>query len=164
MQTEKLAGLGQMVAGVAHEINNPLSFVSNNVAILQRDGARPWNCWDSISRPSASASAPRALEHADLLAPIHDLGDRIDLPYTLENIPDLFGRTRGRPEAYPADRRRPARFARLDESDLHDVDLNEGVGRRGDGRGRATGKDVRIDLEYPRCRPSPATPPRSIRW
>ena len=37
VQTEKLAGLGQMVAGVAHEINNPLSFVSNNVVVLQRD-------------------------------------------------------------------------------------------------------------------------------
>src|SRR6185437_4748228 len=37
VQSEKLAGLGQMVAGVAHEINNPLSFVSNNVAVLQRD-------------------------------------------------------------------------------------------------------------------------------
>ncbi len=39
MQSEKLAGLGQMVAGVAHEINNPLSFVSNNVAVLHRDVA-----------------------------------------------------------------------------------------------------------------------------
>src|SRR5262249_40541480 len=37
VQTEKLAALGQLVAGVAHEINNPLSFVSNNVAVLQRD-------------------------------------------------------------------------------------------------------------------------------
>ena len=37
VETAKLAGLGQMVAGVAHEINNPLSFVSNNVAVLQRD-------------------------------------------------------------------------------------------------------------------------------
>src|SRR5262249_57780912 len=37
VQTEKLASLGQLVAGVAHEINNPLAFVSNNVAGLERD-------------------------------------------------------------------------------------------------------------------------------
>src|ERR1700746_283335 len=37
VQSEKLAGLGQMVAGVAHEINNPLSFVGNNVVVIQRD-------------------------------------------------------------------------------------------------------------------------------
>ncbi len=37
VQSEKLASLGQMVAGVAHEINNPVAFVSNNVAVLERD-------------------------------------------------------------------------------------------------------------------------------
>ena len=37
VETEKLASFGQLVAGVAHEINNPLAFVSNNVAVLERD-------------------------------------------------------------------------------------------------------------------------------
>lgn len=37
VQREKLAVLGQMTAGVAHEINNPLAFVTSNEAILQRD-------------------------------------------------------------------------------------------------------------------------------
>ena len=37
VESEKLASMGQLVAGVAHEINNPLAFVSNNVAVLERD-------------------------------------------------------------------------------------------------------------------------------
>ena len=37
VQTEKLAGVGQLAAGMAHEINNPVAFVSNNLAVLQRD-------------------------------------------------------------------------------------------------------------------------------
>ena len=37
VQTEKLAGVGQLAAGMAHEINNPIAFVSNNLAVLQRD-------------------------------------------------------------------------------------------------------------------------------
>lgn len=37
VEAEKLASLGQMTAGIAHEINNPINFVSSNVAPLKRD-------------------------------------------------------------------------------------------------------------------------------
>lgn len=36
MQSEKLASLGEMAAGVAHEINNPVGYVSSNLATLQK--------------------------------------------------------------------------------------------------------------------------------
>src|SRR5206468_9806648 len=37
VQSEKLASIGLLSAGVAHEINNPLAYVGNNLAVLERD-------------------------------------------------------------------------------------------------------------------------------
>jgi len=37
VDSEKFAGLGQMTAGIAHELNNPINFMTSNVAPLQRD-------------------------------------------------------------------------------------------------------------------------------
>src|SRR3970040_1630412 len=36
VRQEKMASLGQLAAGVAHEINNPVGFVSSNLQMLQR--------------------------------------------------------------------------------------------------------------------------------
>ncbi len=141
VQTEKLAGLGQMVAGVAHEINNPLSFVSNNVAVLQRDLAairKLLQFYQQADEIIEAANKP-------LLEEIRDLAERIDLPYTLLNTDDLIARSReglGRIQQIVKDLRE---FARLDESDLHEVDLNEGIASTVNII-RGTGKKKRVDI------------------
>jgi PAS domain S-box-containing protein len=123
VQTEKLAGLGQMVAGVAHEINNPLSFVSNNVAVLERDA----KALVELLRLYAGADPLIAERQAELSAQIKDLAERVDLAYTLENLKELMSRSREglrRIQQIVKDLRD---FARLDQGDQHEVDLNAGI-------------------------------------
>ena len=123
VQSEKLAGLGQMVAGVAHEINNPLSFVSNNVAVLQRD----IRGLSELLALYLQSDAIIAENNPQLLAHIKELAERMDLTYTQQNMRELLERSREglrRIQQIVKDLRD---FARLDESDLHDVDLNAGI-------------------------------------
>ncbi|HEV3167066.1 MAG TPA: PAS domain-containing protein, partial [Isosphaeraceae bacterium] len=118
VQAEKLAGLGQMVAGVAHEINNPLSFVSNNVAVLQRDVGELHDLLTMYREGEESLTQAQP----ELSGRIRTLCNRIDIDYTLSNLHGLLHRTRdglGRIQRIVRDLRA---FARLDESDLNEVD------------------------------------------
>ena len=80
LQSEKLASIGLLSAGVAHEINNPLAFIANNLAVLERDLI-------GILDLVASLEAGDRPE-ADRL--IEDL----DWEYVRGNLPRLLSRTR----------------------------------------------------------------------
>ena len=143
VQTEKLASLGQMVAGIAHEINNPLAFVSNNVAVLTRDVG---SVREMLSLYRAADSVIK--EHPGLFDPIAELSHRIDLDYTLDNLAEILVRSQdglNRIRHIVTDLRD---FARLDESDLSAVNINKGIESTVNIiRNRAVEKHVTIDMK-----------------
>jgi PAS domain S-box-containing protein len=123
VQSEKLASLGQMVAGVAHEINNPLSFVSNNVAVLQRDVKAVVELLRLYGQ-----GFPLLEQHsAELANEIKELSDQIDLAYTTQNLSDMMDRSRDGLKRIQQIVKDLRDFARLDASDVHDADLNAGI-------------------------------------
>ena len=123
VQTEKMASLGHLVAGVAHEINNPLSFVSNNVAVLERD------LNDLLDLIELYRQGDSELEKSkpELIEKINDLDERIDLNYSLSNLPRLIERTREGLRRIERIVKELRLFARVDEGDWNEVDLNPGI-------------------------------------
>ena len=89
VHSAKLASLGQLVAGVAHEINNPLAFVSNNLAVLRRD-TEPLPELFQLYQEATELAAQR---RPDLARRIHELADQIDLPYLRDNLEGMLTRS-----------------------------------------------------------------------
>jgi two-component system, NtrC family, sensor histidine kinase HupT/HoxJ len=77
LHSEKMASLGRLVAGVAHELNNPISFVLGNVHVLQRYGTR-------LSRYL------EAVHQLELSAPVKALRDELRIDRMINDLPSLL--------------------------------------------------------------------------
>ncbi|MCI0682474.1 MAG: PAS domain S-box protein [Gemmataceae bacterium] len=90
VHSEKLASIGLLSAGVAHEINNPLAFVGNNLVVLERDCKGMLPLFDMLDRHGEAL----ARHVPDLWKQYQELAIAIDLTYIRENLERLLHRTR----------------------------------------------------------------------
>ncbi|MCI0638176.1 MAG: CHASE domain-containing protein [Gemmataceae bacterium] len=123
VQSEKLASLGQLVAGVLHEVNNPLAFVNNNVAVLERDVSGLADLL-RLHRDKQLALPERC---ADFDARIEEAAQRCDAAYTLDNLGGLLCRTREGLKRIGQIVKDLRSFARFQESERKECDLNQGI-------------------------------------
>ncbi|AMV39039.1 PAS domain S-box protein [Planctomyces sp. SH-PL62] len=87
--TDKLASIGLLSAGVAHEINNPLSYVANNLAVLQRDVKGMMEMLIGAEEVVAALADLRPEASARLAA----ISEEIDWPYIRQNLEPMIDRT-----------------------------------------------------------------------
>ncbi|WP_008316987.1 ATP-binding protein [Leptolyngbya sp. PCC 6406] len=120
IQHEKMSSLGQLVAGVAHEINNPVSFIACNINYAE-DYAK------SLMALVAHNQTQLQLLSKDFQAEATDPDSDLDLNFVMTDFPKVLDSMR-----LGADRIRTIvqslrNFSRLDESDVKAVDIHEGI-------------------------------------
>ena len=88
LQSEKMASIGQLAAGVAHEINNPIGYVHSNLGSLQEYLRSLFTVIEAYER------ALRAPDPKTLIPEIDDIRDRLDIDFISRDLPQLMAESR----------------------------------------------------------------------
>ncbi|OGV71513.1 MAG: hypothetical protein A3B82_05520 [Methylophilales bacterium RIFCSPHIGHO2_02_FULL_57_10] len=89
LQSEKMASIGQLAAGVAHEINNPIGYVHSNIGSLQK------YLNDLFAVVTAYEQAESLLgQHPEVLAGIRSVKQKVDLEFLKEDVAALMNESR----------------------------------------------------------------------
>ncbi|KST62797.1 sensor histidine kinase [Mastigocoleus testarum] len=116
VHNEKMSSLGQLVAGVAHEINNPVNFIHGNIFHAREyilDLLRLVKTYEQT--------------YSDISPEIKDLGEEIDLEFIHQDLPKLINSMQIGAERIREIVNSLRTFSRLDEAEVKAVDIHEGI-------------------------------------
>ncbi|MEQ9621574.1 PAS domain-containing protein [Coleofasciculus chthonoplastes] len=114
VQTKKMASLGQLVAGIAHEINNPMSFIAGNVSFAHQYGFDLLKLIDLYQQ-----------YYPHPVAPIQEQMEAVELDFLRTDFPKALNSIREGVARIQQIVRSLQHFSHLNEAQMKTTDLNQ---------------------------------------
>ncbi len=142
IQTEKMSSLGQMVAGVAHEINNPLNFIYGNISHARE-----------YFEDLLAIILVYQQSYPEATSEIRAAAEEFDLDFVLEDLPKVLASMKMGADRIDNIVRSLRNFSRLDEAEFKRADLHQGLDStllilQHRLKEKARGREIAIVKEY----------------
>jgi signal transduction histidine kinase len=116
VQTEKMSSLGQLIAGIAHEINNPINFISGNITYI-----------DSYARSLLDVVQTYQTHYPNPPQSLQAILDELELDFLYDDLGKLLQSMKIGTQRIRQIVLSLRNFSRLDEAEFKAVDLHEGI-------------------------------------
>ena len=116
IQSEKMVSLGHLVAGVAHEINNPVSFIAGNITYVEQ-----------YANDLLAALEGYQKAYPNPVKSVQDVLETYEIDFVREDLPETLASMKQGAERIQHIVQSLRSFSRLDEAEYKAVDIHEGI-------------------------------------
>ena len=128
VQSEKLASIGHLAAGVAHEINNPVGFVASNFETLENYIRKIKELLQMYGELLGEIEASEKTELMDKANTVSKSQNDMEIDYILKDLPGLFNDSREGIDRITNIVQNLREFSRIDQSEnLAEYNINDGI-------------------------------------